>query len=245
MSEISRDSEPLEEPLTVPPVGPEKVPEHWLLTLVDADGGNENPTGVKTKDLGKHLVGGRRVKYTFGGSFSPEPGDFSSFLGQYLGEMGRDHSFYPILFFDWRRVPTYIKDKCGRRCFCVTSMWIRLRCPQLGYTWKKEYEAKHGVKASRGTIFVHLHKREDGYKKDVDETTAMGDKIEALQAAGLDSIAPSEDDAYAAARNKAEHPRRVRGCDYGVAPSLMMMEQQQEEDKKQMEEMRMQQTLMK
>ncbi|CAN1220658.1 hypothetical protein LINGRAPRIM_LOCUS26 [Linum grandiflorum] len=118
-------------------------------------------------------------------------------------------------------------------------------------------------------MFVHLHKREDGYKKDANENAVMGDKIEALHAAGLDSTEPSEDDAYAVAINKAEHPGRVRGCGYGATPSLvfgkpnrsirrrsmsstssdvthlqLMMERQQEEHKKEMEEMMMLQILM-
>ncbi|CAN0925777.1 hypothetical protein LINGRAHAP2_LOCUS34951, partial [Linum grandiflorum] len=215
----------------------------------------------------------------------------------YLGEISWDHSFYPISFFDWRRVPTEIKDKAWEtlflpnlyvdeagmptvRLYCegiICEIWKKHKlqlykdyfeklsektdvekkaAPPQGVTlqdwtklvehmntpetklltknkdninsskihhrggacshkrWKKDYEAKHGVKASRGTMFLHLHKREDEYKKDANETAAMG-------VAGLDSTEPSEDDAYVVARNKAEHLGRVCGCGYGATPSLV------------------------
>ncbi|CAN1156736.1 hypothetical protein LINPERPRIM_LOCUS20380, partial [Linum perenne] len=63
---------------------------HWLLPFIgnnvnfifiDGDG-VVTPTLVKTSDLGKHLMGQKKVYITFNGGYSPPADDTSQFLGQ-------------------------------------------------------------------------------------------------------------------------------------------------------------------
>ncbi|CAN1148404.1 hypothetical protein LINPERPRIM_LOCUS38065 [Linum perenne] len=96
---------------------PDKTPSHWTLPIIDGDG-VITPTLVKTKELGKYLMGGKKVYITFNGGSTPPGGDdVGQFLGQVIGEMGRDHKLYPIPYKDWRHMSKEIKDRAWKTLF--------------------------------------------------------------------------------------------------------------------------------
>ncbi|CAN1165970.1 hypothetical protein LINPERPRIM_LOCUS34035, partial [Linum perenne] len=61
----------------------DKTPSHWTLPIIDGDW-VITPTLVKTKELGKYLMGGKKVYITFNGGSTPPGGDH---VGQFLGQM--------------------------------------------------------------------------------------------------------------------------------------------------------------
>ncbi|CAN1136432.1 hypothetical protein LINPERHAP2_LOCUS9461 [Linum perenne] len=96
---------------------PDKTPSHWTLPIIDGDG-VITPTLVKTKELGKYLMGGKKVYITFNGGPTPPGGDdVGQFLGQVIGEMGGDHKLYPIPYKDWRHMSKEIKDRAWKTLF--------------------------------------------------------------------------------------------------------------------------------
>ncbi|CAN1185081.1 hypothetical protein LINPERHAP2_LOCUS37338 [Linum perenne] len=96
---------------------PDKTPSHWTLPIIDGDG-VITPTLVKTKELGKYLMGGKKVYITFNGGSTPPGGDdVGQFLGQVIGEMGRDHKLYPNPYKDWRHMSKEIKDRAWKTLF--------------------------------------------------------------------------------------------------------------------------------
>ncbi|CAN1842341.1 hypothetical protein LINPERHAP1_LOCUS36821, partial [Linum perenne] len=62
-------------------------------------------------------MGGKKVDITFNGGTKPPPDDSSQFLGQLIGDMGRDHKMYPIPYKDWRHMEKELKDRAWKTLF--------------------------------------------------------------------------------------------------------------------------------
>ncbi|CAN1192218.1 hypothetical protein LINPERHAP2_LOCUS41444 [Linum perenne] len=89
---------------------------YWTLPIIDCDG-VVTLTMVKTKERGKYLMGGKKVHITFNGGTKPPPDDTAQFLGQLIGDMGRDHKMYPIPYKDWRHMEKELKDRAWKMLF--------------------------------------------------------------------------------------------------------------------------------